>query len=65
MDDQDLKWFYNQATGQVEQGKVSSFENRMGPYDTREEAAHALDIAKARNAAADAKDEADDDWGKN
>lgn len=36
----------------------------MGPYDTREEAAGALERAAARNAAADAEDEADDDWGE-
>lgn len=64
MADSDTKWFFNQETGQVEQGKVSSFANRMGPYDTQEEAANALKIAEARNEAADAYDEEDDDWGK-
>lgn len=62
MADHDLKWFYNQETGQVEQGKVSSFENRLGPYDTAEEAARALEIIKERNEAADAIDEEDEDW---
>lgn len=57
MHHEDEKWFYNQATGEVEQGKTSSFEHRMGPYDTREEAEHALDKVKERNEAADAADE--------
>lgn len=64
MANSDEKWYFNQETGEVEQGKVSSFANRMGPYDTREEAANALEIAKTRNEAADAYDEEDDDWGE-
>ena len=32
----------------------------MGPYATREEAEHAIEIAKARNEAADAYDAEDD-----
>lgn len=63
----DSAWFYNQKTGQVEQGKVSSFENRMGPYATREQAEHALETVKARNDAADSYDstwEDGDDWEK-
>ena len=32
----------------------------MGPYATREEAERAIEIAKARNEAADAYDEAED-----
>ena len=35
----------------------------MGPYDTREEAEHAIAIAKERTKRADAIDEADDNWG--
>ena len=58
----DLKYYYNLETRQVEQGKVSSFDNRIGPYDTREEAEHALEIAKERNRIADAYDEQDDRW---
>ena len=58
----DLKYYYNLETRQVEQGKVSSFDNRIGPYDTREEAEHALEIARERNRIADAYDEQDDRW---
>lgn len=42
-------------------GKVSGWENRMGPYNSREEAEHAIEIAQARTAAADAEDAAEDD----
>ncbi|WIM70172.1 hypothetical protein QP028_12765 [Corynebacterium suedekumii] len=58
------KWYFDPTTGSVEQGKVGSWDERMGPYDTREEAARALEVAEARNAAADAEDQADEDWGK-
>ena len=36
----------------------------MGPYDTREEAEHALEKAAERNKQAEAQDEEDDDWGQ-
>lgn len=59
---EDLKYYYNLETRQVEQGKVSSYDNRIGPYNTREEAEHALEIARERNRIADAYDEQDDRW---
>ena len=60
----DEKFYYNPATGEVSQGKVESWDNRMGPYDTREEAEHALEKAAERNKQAEAQDEEDDDWGQ-
>lgn len=57
-------WYYDPTTGEVAEGKTGSWANRMGPYGTREEAQNALKIAEARNEAADALDEADDDWGE-
>ena len=62
MHNEDLKYYYSLETHQVEQGKISSYDNRIGPYDTREEAEHALEIAKERNRVADAYDEQDDRW---
>ncbi|AWB81507.1 hypothetical protein C3B44_03345 [Corynebacterium yudongzhengii] len=56
-------WYYNPSTGEVSEGKVGSWANRMGPYATREQAENALKIVQARNKAADAEDEKDDDWG--
>jgi len=61
MSDADQKWFFDPATKEVSQGKAFGWENRMGPYDTREEAENAIEIAQARNDAADAADE-EDDW---
>ena len=60
---QDLKWYYNPGNGEVAQGTQGGWDSRMGPYDSREEAANALRIARARTAAADAAEEAEDDWG--
>ena len=56
---QDEKYWYNTKTQQVEKGRQSSWENRMGPYDSRGEAEAALARAKARNEAWDAQDEDD------
>lgn len=63
MEPEELKWYFDPSTGEVTQGKEGSWDDRMGPYDTREEAAAALDIAAARTAAADAEDRKDDEWG--
>ncbi len=37
---------------------------RLGPYSSAEQAAAALDRARARTAENDARDEAEDSWGK-
>lgn len=63
MENEDLKWYYNPATGEVTQGPEGGWDERMGPYDSREEAASALAKAAERTKAADAYDEADEDWG--
>ncbi|AZA11841.1 hypothetical protein [Corynebacterium gerontici] len=55
----DQQWFYNLKTGEVAQGKQFSSMDRMGPYDTEEEARHALEIAHERNEEAD---EAEAEW---
>ncbi|BAU96561.1 hypothetical protein N24_2299 [Corynebacterium suranareeae] len=57
---EDYKWYYDLSTGEVSQGKTPGFENRMGPYDTEEEARHAISIASARTHAADRWDEEED-----
>lgn len=38
--------------------------DRLGPYDSREQAEGALARARERTAARDAQDEAEDDWGR-
>lgn len=42
-------YYYNLDTKQVEEGAQSPSSELMGPYATREEAQHALDIAAQRN----------------
>ncbi|WP_062072037.1 hypothetical protein [Demequina sediminicola] len=56
------EYYYNINTGEVEEGRVSSWESRMGPYATREEAAQALETARKRT---DAWDDADKEWRQN
>lgn len=60
----DEQYYYNPSTGEVTQGKKAAWDNRMGPYATREEAESALQIAAQRNKSADNQDEADDNWGE-
>ncbi|WJY68477.1 hypothetical protein [Corynebacterium auris] len=60
----DEQFYYNPATGEITEGKVDGWGDRMGPYATREEAAAALKIAAQRNKDADAREEADENWGK-
>ncbi len=44
----DEQWWYNDRTGEVEHGPQSLGVDRIGPFRTREEAAHALDTIAAR-----------------
>nr|WP_165400003.1 SPOR domain-containing protein [Xylanibacterium ulmi] len=53
------EYWFNTRTGEVEQGRQSSWSHLMGPYPTREEAARALDSARRRS---DAWDQEDADW---
>ena len=57
----DEQFYYNPSTGEVTQGMQASWDNRMGPYDTREEAERALETAAQRNQVADDQDEAWED----
>ncbi|MEJ5929098.1 hypothetical protein WG915_10825 [Corynebacterium sp. H128] len=63
MDDADLQWYYSPSSGQVAQGQELSWDDRMGPYASRQEAEQALAKAAERTKAADNYDEKDDDWG--
>lgn len=53
------EFYYNLETGEVEEGIVSDWTRRMGPYPTREAAEHALDTAARRT---EAWDESDRRW---
>ncbi|MDN4472615.1 SPOR domain-containing protein [Demequina zhanjiangensis] len=54
-----VEYFYNTRTRMVEKGRLSSWEDLMGPYSTREEAEQALETAKKRSAS---WDEDDAEW---
>lgn len=64
MSDADDKWYYNVATGEVSQGKQAAWDDRMGPYDSAEEAKSAMETVAQRNKAAEAEDRAEDNWGE-
>ena len=51
------EYWFNTATGQVEEGRQSSWTHLLGPYDSREEAQSALDRARRRSEAWDQEDE--------
>jgi hypothetical protein len=51
------QWWYNHKTGEVEEGPQSLGSDRDGPYDSREDAANAPEIAKKRAAAWNSEDD--------
>lgn len=53
------EFYYNIETHEVEEGKVSDWTQRIGPYPTREAAERALLTAAERSAS---WDEADRKW---
>ncbi len=55
----DEEFWFNVRTREVERGRQSSWEQRLGPFPTREAAEHALDEARRRT---EAWDEADEKW---
>jgi hypothetical protein len=55
----ETQYWYNTATGEVEEGHRSTWKNLMGPYPTRAAAEQALAKAAARNQAWDEQDERD------
>ena len=53
-----IEYFFNTRTHMVEKGRQSSWEHLMGPYESPEEAANALEIARKKSQAWDADDAA-------
>jgi hypothetical protein len=49
-EDASKQYWYNMKTGTVEQGYESSVVDRVGPFATRDEAAHALEKLRANSA---------------
>jgi hypothetical protein len=60
LDDIEHKYWYNVKTGEVEQGFRSPAPNRLGPFETRIEAEHALEKLR-ENSAKWAEEEAAED----
>lgn len=58
-----MDWWWCLEHKRVEQGAGCANMSRLGPYASEQEAAGAPERAKARTAANDAADEAEDDWG--
>ena len=58
--DESNKYFYNLSTGEVAQGYAWPATERVGPFDTREEAAHALDTLRENSEKWAAEDAAED-----
>lgn len=59
-----MSWYWCLTHGEVEQGAGCANMNRLGPYETREQAEQAPARARARTEQQDALDEAEDRWGK-
>jgi hypothetical protein len=51
------KYWYNMATGAVEFGRLSPSVDRVGPFETSDEAANALDVLRANSAKWDADEQ--------
>jgi len=59
-DDPSNQYWYNLKSGEVEKGYVSASADRVGPFETHEEAEHALEKLRA-NSAKWAEDDANED----
>ncbi|HEY8718517.1 SPOR domain-containing protein [Pengzhenrongella sp.] len=57
--DESGEFWFNARTKQIEEGHQSSWRDLMGPYPSREAAAHALEQAADRTKAWDEQDERD------
>lgn len=55
---QKTQWYYNVATGAVEQEGEGKGTDHLGPYPTREAAEHALELLRAREERLSAEDAA-------
>ena len=54
---EDMSWYYCLVHQKVEPEQGCANAERLGPFETEEQAAAALDVARERNAAFDAEDE--------
>ncbi|WP_138442940.1 SPOR domain-containing protein [Sinomonas susongensis] len=56
------QYWYNVRTHQVEEDAMSDWTQLLGPYETRDEAEHALEKVKERNRSWDPDDANGDGW---
>lgn len=59
----DDQFWYNTDTGEVEKGRQSPAPERLGPFDTAEEAARAPQVLQERSRAWAEEDAKEDSWG--
>ena len=57
-----MRFWWCLTHARVEEGPGCPNNERLGPYDSRQQAETALDRTRARTAAEDARDKAEDDW---
>jgi len=57
-------WWYCLNHNRVEDETGCAHADRLGPYASADDAAKALDTARQRTADQDARDQAEDDWGR-
>jgi len=62
MSNGDEKYWYNLETGQVEFGMISPSADRVGPFDTEHEAAHAPEKMQERSRAWAEEEAAESGW---
>ncbi|CAA9363139.1 MAG: hypothetical protein AVDCRST_MAG16-3253 [uncultured Frankineae bacterium] len=55
---------HNAVEGAPDEDSGCRNQDRLGPYATADQASTALEQARARTAENDARDEAEDDWGR-
>lgn len=63
MTDGDEKYWYNLRTGDVEFGMLSSSADRVGPFETAEEASRAPQKLEENSRAWAAEEAQEDGWG--
>jgi hypothetical protein len=56
------KYWYNLNTGEVEFGRLSPGSDRVGPFDSHDEAANALELLRQRAQAWADDDAAESGW---
>lgn len=55
-------YWYNLKTGEVEHGRLSPAVDRVGPFDTAEEAARAPELIEQRTKAWEEDEKREDEW---